>query len=44
MVKCHYMANNTFTVDFDLPAVANSSPQKPQIHLAGESVCVACEG
>lgn len=38
------MANNTFTVDFDLPELASSTPQKPRIHMASESVCVACEG
>jgi hypothetical protein len=38
------MANNTFTVDFDLPEVTASAPKKPRIHMASESVCVACEG
>ena len=38
------MANNTFTVDFDLPEVASSTPKKPRISMASESVCLACEG
>ncbi len=38
------MANNTFTVDFDLPEVAPSTPKKPRIHAGNDSVCIACEG
>ncbi len=44
MVKCSYMANNTFDINFDLPEVASSAPMKPRIHMASESVCVSCEG
>jgi len=36
--------SHTFTVDFDLPEVASTSPAKPRVHMASESVCVSCEG
>lgn len=38
------MENNTFDMDFELPAVANETPSsKPRVHIAGD-VCVSCEG
>jgi len=33
----------SFAVDFDLPEVA-TSPAKPRIYLASDSLCTACEG
>lgn len=30
--------------DFELPAVEGTKAVKPRIHLAGDSVCVSCEG
>lgn len=44
MLKCLHMAHNTFDIDFDLPEVASSTPAKPRIHMASESMCVSCEG
>ncbi len=31
--------------DFELPAVVDTAPVKPRVHMAvGESVCISCEG
>jgi hypothetical protein len=39
------MENNTFDVDFDLPEVVDVPlSNQPRIHIAGDSVCISCEG
>lgn len=30
--------------NFDLPVVESAPITKPRIHMAGDSVCVSCEG
>lgn len=31
-------------VDFDLPLIVTTTPSKPRVHMAGEAVCISCEG